>query len=163
MGLWSWLTEPPRAPEPSAISAPAEAHTPAAAEPDSPFALRGHLAEVIAIINRGAGALPNTAVVLGRAITDTVQRVLDHPEPLSIETRISLYGILTDYLPTTLRTHQAAARAGHADEPGLQEQLTLMHTAALDLLGAVQSRDARAAAVQGEFLRTKFTGSDLDL
>lgn len=162
MGLLSWLFEPAPVAGP-APAAPQQGQGAGTQPRDTPQALRGHNAEVIAAINRSAGSIPNAAVVLGRAITDAVARILDYPHELSIETRISLHAVLTDYLPTTLKTYLAAQRSGLADEEDLQEQMTLLHTVVTDLLGAVQAHDAQAAAVQGAFLRTKFTGSDLAL
>lgn len=160
MGFLSWLFDPaPLTAEP----APTAHQRPPQEARDTPEQLRAHNTQVVAAINRSAGSIPNAAVVLGRAITDVIARILEHPHELGIDTRVSLYAVLTDYIPTTLRTYLSASRNGLGDEDELQEQMTLLHTTAGEMLDAIQHHDAQAAAVQGQFLRTKFTRSDLDL
>jgi hypothetical protein len=43
------------------------------------------------------------------------------------------------------------------------EQLEALETSALAVLEATQQQDVDALMTQGAFLRTKFSGSDLDL
>jgi hypothetical protein len=88
-----------------------------------------------------------------------------------VYTVISVKGIVHDYLPTTLRSYLAldvdavdvARPDGRTPKESLLEQLTSLWSGAADVRAAAQSRDADALVSQGTFLRTKFTGSDLDL
>jgi len=147
---------------------------------DSPDALRSKVFELIGFVNQNAGRLPGEAVVLARRITDTVREVIDTAAPvpdgpagrgLDIHAVVSLHGILDDYLPTTLRSYLALDPAvvdtprpsGQTPVRSLLDQLDALWSAAIDLLTAVHAHDADALFSQGAFLRTKFTGSDLDL
>ncbi len=53
--------------------------------------------------------------------------------------------------------------SGRTPVQSLAEQLEALLDAAADLLSATQAQDADALLSQGSFLRTKFSGSDLDL
>jgi hypothetical protein len=147
------------------------------AEPDqsdSPDALRARIFELIGFVNQHAGKLPGEAVVIARRITDTVREVVDGADPergLDIYAVVSIRGILDDYLPTTLRTYLALDPAivdvprpsGRTPSASLLEQLDALWSSATDLHVAAQAHDADSLLSQGNFLRTKFTGSDLDL
>jgi hypothetical protein len=144
-----------------------------AAEDDSPDALRRRLWEVVQLINRSAGKLPVEAVVVARDITDAIARVIDTSDDhdLDIYAVVQVNGIVDDYLPTTLRTYLAldptlterVGPSGRTARAALGDQLDALLSAAEDLLRAAQSHDADALFSQGNFLRTKFSGSDLDL
>ncbi len=147
--------------------------TPSAAEPDSPGELAAELFRLNKFINASAGRLPAPAVVAGRRITDVVGAVLHttRDRDLDIHARVSLNGILRDYLPTTLRTYLALApatvdqptRDGRTPTTALEEQLDFLLDSASEVLTAVRDHDANALAAQGSFLRTKFGRSELDL
>lgn len=140
---------------------------------DSPDALRDRLWQLVRFINGSAGKIPVEAVVAARGITDTIGQVIDtaRDHELDIYAVVQINGIVDDYLPTTLRTYLGLNPA-LADQPtasgrtprlALREQLDALQDAADDLLHAAQARDVDALASQGNFLRTKFSRSDLDL
>jgi len=129
--------------------------------------------EVIAFINSNAGRLPGLAVVKARQITDTLRETIDTSEvrPLDVYAVLTVKGTLNDYLPTTLRSY-LAVDAGLLDTPrgsgrtpsqSLLEQLDALQRSASATLVAARQQDADALMTQGSFLRTKFSGSDLDL
>jgi hypothetical protein len=158
-------------------AAPAPAPGPPVAEPDSggddPATLRSDLARLNRFINQNSGQLPGESVVTARRVTDVLHEVIDTSEvrPLDIYAVISVKGILQDYLPTTLRGFLAlddaqltvARPSGRTPVQSLQEQLEALLDAATSVLTAAQAQDADALLSQGSFLRTKFSGSDLDL
>jgi hypothetical protein len=146
---------------------------PATEVPDSPTALAAELFRVIRFINASAGQLPTAATVVARRITDTVDTVLHatRDRELDIHARVSLNGILRDYLPTTLRNYLALDPASR-DEPraagpsataALGAQLDALLDGATEVLTAVRNDDANSLVAQGNFLRTKFARSELDL
>jgi hypothetical protein len=140
---------------------------------DSPAKLLAALFDLTRFINQNAGRLPVEAVVVARRITDTVREVIDTSaeRELDVHAVIAVKGILSDYLPTTLRSYLAldpettsTPRAdGHAPADLLIEQIYSLWAPAADVLAAIRSRDVDALASQGNFLRTKFSRSDLDL
>jgi hypothetical protein len=146
---------------------------PGADPEDSPDALLRHLREVNGFVNGSAGRLPGEAVVLARRVTDVLREVIGTSADRELDVRAvgAIRGILTDYLPTTLRSYLALdpqvtdlrRPSGRTPRESLAEQLGSLRTAADDLLAATRAQDADALLTQGSFLRTKFTGSDLDL
>lgn len=140
---------------------------------DSPEALRTSVAALVAFVNRSAGELPVAAVVRTRRLTDTLSEVIDTSavRPLDVYALISLRGTLDDYLPTTLRGYLAVAAdlreqvraSGRTATQSLLEQLDALQTSASSVLVAARDQDVDALMTQGSFLRTKFSGSDLDL
>jgi hypothetical protein len=141
-------------------------------EPDSPPALAAQVVVVNRMINAAAGQLPTAATVTARSVTDVVDTVLRaSAADLDIHARVSLNGVLRDYLPTTLRAYLAldpvtrtTARAGAGTpQQALVEQLDFLLDAASDVLEAVRRDDANALVAQGNFLRSKFAGSELEL
>ena len=157
--------------------APAPAPEPSVAGPeldgDDPTTLRIELARLNRFLNQNSGQLPGESVVTARRVTDVLREVIDTSEvrPLDIYAVISVKGILQDYLPTTLRSFLAlddaqltvARPSGRTPIQSLQEQLEALLDAAASVLAAAQAQDADALLSQGSFLRTKFSGSDLDL
>lgn len=145
----------------------------AAADDDSPAALRRAMDEVDRFVNRSSGRLPASAVVGARQITDLLRDVVDTTEvrPLDVYAVVSVKGIVTDYLPTTLRTylaidpslHDTPRASGHTPAQSLLEQIDALRTSAAATLEATHAQDADALMTQGSFLRTKFSRSDLDL
>jgi hypothetical protein len=140
---------------------------------DKPEALLQQQWQVVQFINRSAGKLPVPAVVIAREITDTIRSVIASAgdRDLDIYAVVTIKGILGDYLPTSLRTYlnldprltEQVAASGRTPRAALREQLDSLAEAADDLLRATQEHDADAIFTQGNFLRTKFSRSDLDL
>jgi hypothetical protein len=140
---------------------------------DSEEGLRRSMDDVVAEINRNAGRLPLVAVVAARQITDTLSETIDTSEvrPLDVYAVMAVRGTLTDFLPTTLRGYLAVDTAlldtprGSGLTPGqsLLQQLDALQRSASETLAANRNQDADALMSQGTFLRTKFSGSDLDL
>ncbi len=141
---------------------------------DAPEALRARIVALGSFVNRSAGSLPGEAVVISRRITDMLREVVDGADPehgLDIHAVVSVRGIIEDYLPTTLRSYLALdprlvdqrRPSGKTPADSLLEQLESLWIAAADLRDAARAHDADALLSQGSFLRTKFTGSDLDL
>jgi len=142
-------------------------------EEDSPAALAALRFQANRFVNSSAGQLPGEAVVAARRVTDVVDTVLftTRDRDLDIHARVSINGILRDYLPTTLRTYLALDPAlrdqprpnGITPTAALIEQLDFLLSSASEVLAAVQHDDANALVAQGNFLRTKFGRSELDL
>jgi hypothetical protein len=140
---------------------------------DSPDALRAGIAAVNNLVNAAAGRLPLRAVVAARRITDVLAEVVDTAvvRQLDVYAVISVRGAVTDYLPTTVRSFLAVDESlvdvprtsGRTPTQSLMEQLEALETSALAVLEATQLQDVDALMTQGNFLRTKFSGSDLDL
>jgi hypothetical protein len=140
---------------------------------DSPDKLRLRLWELVQFINRNAGKLPVEAVVVGRQVTDTIRELIEtsNDRELDVYAVVSINGIVGDYLPTTLRTYlnldpaitERAGPSGRTPREALREQVESLALAADELFQATQAHDADRLFSQGNFLRTKFTRSDLDL
>jgi hypothetical protein len=140
---------------------------------DTPATLLKAMWDLIGFINQNAGKLPVEAVVAARRVTDAVREVVDTADerPLDVHAVLSIKAILTDYLPTTLRSYLALDPAlvdaprpdGRTPRELLVEQINALWAAAADVLAATRARDVDALTTQGNFLRTKFTRSDLDL
>jgi hypothetical protein len=140
---------------------------------DRPDALLRHLVGLNRFVNENAGRLPGEAVVIARRVTDVLREVIATAgdRELDIRAVATIRGILTDYLPTTLRSYLALdpqvvnvrRPSGRTPHESLVEQVRALWSAARDLLAATRAHDADALLSQGSFLRTKFTGSDLDL
>jgi hypothetical protein len=140
---------------------------------DTPEAMLKVLFERSGEINQSAGHLPVEAVVVARRVLDAVREVIDTNAERELDMRaiVSLRGILSDYLPTTVRAYLALDPAsvdvprasGRTPSQQVVEQLETLWESASDLLDAVRARDADALQSQGSFLSTKFSRSDLDL
>lgn len=140
---------------------------------DGPEALRTAILALNRFINVSAGRLPLPAVVAARRITDVLAEVVDTSEirPLDVHAVISVRAAATDYLPTTLRSFLAVERSlvdaprawGRSPAQALMEQLETLESSAVAVLEATQQQDLDTLMTQGNFLRTKFTRSDLDL
>jgi hypothetical protein len=91
--------------------------------------------------------------------------------PLDVYAVISVRSTATDYLPTTVRSFLAVDESlvdvprpsGRTPVESLMEQLDALEDSATAVLKAAQEQDVDALMTQGSFLRTKFSGSDLDL
>lgn len=140
---------------------------------DSPDGLRAVIVELNHFVNSSAGRLPVAAVVTARDITDVLNEIIDTSQirPLDVYAVQSVKGAITDYLPTTLRSFLAVDESlvdaprpsGRTPAQSLLEQLAALESSALAVLDAAQQQDVDALMTQGSFLRTKFSGSDLDL
>ncbi len=140
---------------------------------DSPEALQRAIVAVNRLVNASAGRLPLAAVVAARRVTDVLAEVVDTAQvrPLDIHAVLSVRAAATDYLPTTVRAYLAVDEAlvdvprpsGRTPRESLMGQLEALEGAALGVLEAVRQQDVDALMTQGNFLRTKFSGSDLDL
>jgi hypothetical protein len=140
---------------------------------DDPNTLSASLFALNRYLNLNSGRIPGESVVIARRVSDTLREIIDTSEirPLDIYALISVKGILNDYLPTTLKTFLALDEgqlngihpAGRTPIVSLREQLEAMLEAASSVLLAAQAQDTDAMLTQGNFLRTKFSRSDLDL
>lgn len=140
---------------------------------DAPDKLRLRVWELERFVNRNAGKLPVEAVVLARQITDTVRDVIETSTDgtLDVYAVVQINGIVDDYLPTTLHAYlnldpsatEQVGPSGRAPRAALREQLEGLRDAAGELLRATREHDVDLLLSQGNFLRTKFTRSDLDL
>ena len=148
--------------------------TESATEPgDSPEALRAGITTVNRLVNSSAGRLPLKAVVMARRITDVLAEIVETSavRQLDVYAVIAVRGAVSDYLPTTIRSFLAvdeslidAPRAsGRTPTQSLMDQLEALELSAVAVLSATQQQDVDALMTQGSFLRTKFSGSDLDL
>ena len=135
--------------------------------------MRRRLWELVQFVNRSAGRLPVEAVVAARETTDLIREFIETAADgeLDVYAVVAVNGIVGDYLPTTLHAYlnldpsltDRVGPSGRTPRAALLEQLHGLVAAADDLLQASRSHDADALFTQGNFLRTKFTRSDLDL
>lgn len=136
---------------------------------DSPEALHRAVHELVWFVNRSSGRLPNDVVVASREVTDTLSAIISTSanRDLDIHAVIAVKAIATDYLPTTLRAYLALDTLTETDShrvaSELRQQVESLWEAAADVLAASVAQDVDALMTQGNFLRTKFTRSDLDL
>jgi len=166
----TWFRRRQELPPASPVGSAAGAHD---VDADSPGQLRRRLWEQVQHINRSAGQLPAAAVVTARQITDTIRWVIDSAgdRELDVYAVVLIKGIVDDYLPTTLRAYlnldpavtDQPGRTGQTPTAALIQQLDSLAVAAEELRQASGAHDVDALFSQGNFLRTKFTRSDLDL
>ena len=152
---------------------PAPAPGPDPEQDDSPEVLSALLTDQVRFVNRNSGQLPAAAVVGARRLTDTLGEIIDTStvRPLDVYATITVRSALTDYLPTTVGRYLAVPEelrdrprgGGSTPSQSLLEQLADLQGSASSVLVAAREQDADALMTQGAFLRTKFSGSDLDL
>jgi hypothetical protein len=140
---------------------------------DKPEALLASMFDMAHEVNSNAGRLPVEGVVVARRVLDVVHEVIEtsSERDLDVHAIVSIRGMLEDYLPTTLRAYLAidpsvvdeVRPSGRTPAQSFIEQLDVLWASAMDLLDAARAHDADALLSQGSFLRTKFSGSDLDL
>ncbi len=169
MGLLSRLFEPDQHGT-GAVDPNSSSQTLRPQDDDSVVALKEQTQALILEVNASAGDLPSVAVVLARAVTDTVAVVLDSPEAerLDISVRVAVHAVLTDYLPGAVRSYIGAVRGGEQASvrratDSVVEQLTTLRASVEDLARASSERDQQALQVHGRFLQDRFGSSDLDL
>ena len=151
-----------------ADDAPAPATDPVSDAAGDPETIAARIGEAEHFVNQQASRLPAAAVVKSRWLTDTLREILDTSatRPLDIHAVLLVRNTVEDFLPTTLRSYltlEASMRDRPAPVPELLAQLDLLQEAASNILVAVRGQDRDALATQGNFLRTKFSRSDLDL
>ena len=164
MALFRRDPRPPKQ-EPAAPAAPPDG--------DSPAELRTSLSTVNRFINQSSGRLPGNAVVNARRVTDTLREIIDTSDtrPLDVYAVITVKATLHDYLPTTLRSYLAVDESlretrrssGRTPTQALLEQIDALQRSADTVLVATDNQDIDALMTQGNFLRTKYAASDLDL
>jgi hypothetical protein len=140
---------------------------------DKPDALLASMFALTHEVNASAGRLPVEGVVVARRVLDVVREVIETSaeRELDVHAVVSIRSMLEDYLPTTLRAYLAIdpsvvdqlRPSGRTPSQSFIEQLDVLWASAMDLLEAARAHDADALLSQGSFLRTKFSGSDLDL
>lgn len=140
---------------------------------ESPAELLVSLRAVVRNVNASSGQLPAAGVVAARRLADTLREIIETStvRPLDVYTLLTVRGALDDYLPTTLRIYLSVSPElrliprpnGKTPMTSFLEQLDHLQTATAAVLVAARSQDADALMTQGTFLRTKFSGSDLDL
>lgn len=140
---------------------------------DKPEALLATMFDLVHEVNASAGRLPAEGVVVARRVLDAVRELIEtsSERDLDMQAIVAIRGILEDYLPTTLHAYLAidpsvvdrARPSGRTPAESFIEQLEVLWASAMDLLDAARAHDADALLSQGSFLRTKFSGSDLDL
>lgn len=128
---------------------------------------------LIRFINANSGKLPPAVVVAARRVTDTLREIIDTSDvrPLDVYAVVSVKATLGDYLPTSLRSYLALDPAlvtrarpdGTTPTDSLLAQIDDLQRSANAVLEAASNQDVDALISQGNFLRTKFSGSDLDL
>jgi hypothetical protein len=140
---------------------------------DSPEALSAKVEEQVRSLNRNAGQLPASVMVEARQLTDTLSAIVRTSEtrPLDIYAVIMLRNVLDDYLPTAV-TRYVAVPAAQRDTAGvsgatptssLRDQIHDLLLTTVKVREAAENADVDAVMTHGAFLRTKFSGSDLDL
>jgi hypothetical protein len=140
---------------------------------ETPAGLRDATVALNRFVNASAGRLPVGSVVQARRITDLLREIVDTSavRPLDVYAVLSVKRTLTDYLPTTLHAYlaldpevvAAPGPSGMTPAQSLNEQLDALESSAAVVLAAARKQDVDALVIQGRFLSTKFTGSDLDL
>ena len=153
---------------------------PQPAEPDdTPAALARRVRDLLTFVNQNAGRLPVEAVIGARHVIDTLREILSDAErdaeqrggEPDINVILSVRGIVDDYLPTTVHrylaldpaTTQTQRPTGGTPRQEFVDQIDALWLAAADVLAASRARDVDDLVSQGNFLRTKFSRSDLDL
>lgn len=150
-----------------------EAAPVAAVEEDTPQALDRSVALVVGLVNASAGQLPPVAVVTARRVTDLLSEIVRTSDvrPLDVYAAISVRATATDYLPTTIRGFltvdpslaDVPQASGITPAQSLLAQLAVLEESTAQVLEATQRQNVDSLMTQGSFLRTKFSGSDLDL
>ncbi len=125
-----------------------------------PEALRAELAALVRYVNARSGQLPPAAVVTAREITDVLAELAG---PLDSYTSVAVTGLLTDHVPTTLKTFLTVGDTGPGPAASLLDQLESLLDEVVSLREAERAKAADAMRTQEKFLRTKFSNSDLDL
>jgi hypothetical protein len=129
-----------------------------------PEALRMELTALVRFVNARSGQLSPAAVVTAREITDVLGELVGAEDKrLDTYTSVAVTGLLTDHVPTTLKTFLTVGDTGARPAASLLDQLESLLGEAVSLRGAERTKAADALLTQEKFLRTKFSNSDLDL
>jgi len=147
----------------------------ASAPPEQPFAeqMRAQLSDVSWTARRAGDRLPVAALPRLGLIEDLLHPLLEHlrTSPPSVDEEIAVQAFVGDYLPTSISAYLSMNRQfvlqtradGRTPGDDLLEQLATLEQAIRELAQAVYAHDAQQLQVQGRFLSTKFSGTDLDL
>jgi len=170
--------EPERRPPPPAGAGGPGRPSPGERNSDDGPALRAALDALVRRVKASSGRLPTGAVVEIRDMCDRLGEVLDRVSAAGTTTGPGSYELVTisavirDYLPTSIDAYLALPPAfldshrnpeGETPDEELAHQLRIMHQGVDDLAMAIYSGDAQRLSIQGRFLDTKFSSSDLDL
>lgn len=113
-------------------------------------------------LRRSGAELPTVAYSQFAQITDLLRALVEHAGKIgsTVEQRVLLAAMLTDYLPTSMRTYLTLptfSRALDSSETGLLlEQLATLHAAASTLESEIRSGSSTELAIHGRFLQDKF-------
>jgi len=153
---------------------PAEENAPSVSAAE-PFAdrMQARLSELSWTARRAGARLPVAALPQLGLIEDVLHPLLEHlrAQPPSVDEEIAVEAMVGDYLPTTMNAYLALNPQfamqprpdGRTPGDDLLEQLRTLATAISELATAVYAHDAQQLQVQGRFLSTKFSRSDLEL
>lgn len=142
-------------------------------EPDPVEAELTATAEALDELRRmalGNGALLPTIVVSQvLQLTDILRDLIGYigPSGASTEQRVLLNAVVTDYLPSPLRSYLMLAAASRQDDSAdttvLLEQLDMLYSTVKNLDNQVRTGAITELAVHGRFLRAKFDVDGLHL
>lgn len=116
-----------------------------------------------------AAELPTVAYSQFRQIDDLITALVSHMQAsgASTEQCVLLGAIVSDYLPTSLRTYLMLPKSARRDDSPesrvLFAQLSTLHSTAVNLNNQVRSGAATELAIHGRFLQDKFDLSSLHL
>lgn len=118
---------------------------------------------------RAAGELPTLIYSQFRQIDDLLAALVAHMQHTGASTeQVVLTGaIISDYLPTSLRTYLMLPKSvrvdGSRESAALLAQLATLHSTVLNLNQQVRSGTATELAIHGRFLQDKFDLGSLHL
>lgn len=118
---------------------------------------------------RAGGEMPTLIYSQFRQIDDLLARLVAHMQQTGASTeQVVLAGaIISDYLPTSLRTYlmlpKSARVPGSRETATLLEQLSTLHSTVQNLNQQVRSGTATELAIHGRFLQDKFDLGSLHL
>ena len=120
------------------------------------------LSSLVTELRKSGADLPTVAYSQFAQITDLLCALVQHAGKIgaTIEQRVLLAALSTDYLPTSLRTYltlPAVNRASDSPETRLLlEQLAVLHSTASTLEGEIHNGSSTELAIHGRFLQDKF-------
>ncbi len=120
-------------------------------------------------VRRAGGEVPTLIYSQFRQIDDLLAPLVAHMQTTSASTeQVVLAGaIISDYLPTSLRTYLMLPKSSRSDgsreTTTLLAQLATLHSTVLNLNQQVRSGAATELAIHGRFLQDKFDLGSLHL
>jgi hypothetical protein len=136
---------------------------------DDPALIKSALSALRADLRLSAGELPTVAYSQFRQIDDLITALIKHMQVSggSTEQWVLLGAVVSDYLPTSLRTYLMLPKSARQDESPeslvLFAQLSTLHATAMNLNDQVRSGAATELAIHGRFLQDKFDLGSLHL